>query len=90
MIEQLLDQLASMQDTAAQMRAHYDNLRRQAIPPEVQAALDEIAAEEAGATSVAQAGIEALTEQVKSLVIERGASVKGSVLHAVFSQPRVT
>lgn len=88
-----IDKLNALADAQAQrdlIAAHFDDLRRVAIPPEVQARLDEINLEAMQALTAADTGISNLTEEVKAEVIQAGASVKGAYLHAIYTAGRVT
>lgn len=83
-----LDRLAEMQAQLDSIKLHFDALRETIITPEIRAQLDEIQAEQDTAMQAAQAGISALTEEIKAEVIQAGASVKGTYLHAVYTKGR--
>jgi hypothetical protein len=89
-ISQKLNVLSELQYELDVIRAHFADLRRGIIPPEIQERLDEIAAEETTALESAQYGITALTEEIKTLVIETGATARGDHLMAVWNKGRVT
>lgn len=85
-----LNQLAEMRAKQDAIRLHYDELRAKVLTPEIQAALDDIAAEEASALEAAGNGIEQLTAKIKAAVIEDGATVKADFLQAVYMKGRVS
>lgn len=60
------------------------------LTPEIRAALDEIDAQFAGQLAACWVAVSALEGDIKYGVAALGASVKGSALHAVYSQGRVT
>lgn len=70
------------------------NLDKQAlidaiITPEIKAQVAEIEAEFAGKGEMADINIATLTAEVKEMVIQNGASVKGNALQAVYTKGRV-
>jgi phage host-nuclease inhibitor protein Gam len=89
-IKQKLDQLAefhAQRDVAAMEK---QRLIDEILTPEIKARIAEIEAEFAGKTEAVNENIAALEAEIKKDVAEYGASVKGSVLHAVFSKGRVS
>lgn len=89
------DTIVTMLDRLDDLRAQLDLLRmdmeakrRQIIPAEVQAELDALEAEYAPAIEAAQAGIARLEAEIKSAVLEHGATVKASNLQAVYVKGR--
>jgi hypothetical protein len=89
-ISQKLNVLSELQSELDVIRAHFADLRRGIIPPEIQEKLDEIVAEETTALESAQYGITALTEEIKTLVIETGTTARGDHLMAVWNKGRVS
>lgn len=89
-IKEKLNRLAELQSHADIIRMKFDELRAQAMPPEVKQALDDIAAEEKTALEALQDGIDGLTAEIKAEVIQAGETVKGDYMMAVYNKPRVT
>jgi hypothetical protein len=89
-IETQLDQLANLQAKADIIRLEFAQLRKQIIPQEIQAQLDDLDAEMETTLEPVNQAVSDLTETVKQNVIVTGASVKGTFLQAVYSKPRVS
>jgi hypothetical protein len=91
-ITQLLADLVNLEAQHDVFVARKADLRRQAIPAEVQQSLDEIKVELApqiAAIADAIAEVEAQVKaQVKAAVLEQGASAKGEHLHALYRKGR--
>lgn len=84
-------------DLIAEYQAQKDalNLQKQEIidtilTPEIKVRIAEIEAEFAGKGEVADSNIAVLTAEVKQAIVEIGASVKASFLHAVYAKGRVS
>ena len=63
----------------------YDRLRQKLIPPEVQTALDDLAAEYGPMLANAEIAIAIMEDSLKALVIQSEKSHKGKRLHFVFT-----
>ena len=90
-------EIKSKLDLISEYQAQKDllNLEKQALidtilTPEIKAKIAEIEAEFLGKGETADTNIAALTTEVKDLVIQAGASIKGNALHAVFAKGRVS
>ncbi len=84
-------------DLIAEYQSQKDllNLQKQEIidtilTPEIKAKIAEIEAEFTGKGETADTNIAALTAEVKDMVIQTGASIKGNNLHAVYAKGRVS
>ena len=84
-----LEELSEMQAAAEVTRLDLE-AKRAEILKSVQAELDALEDEYAPLLATAEARIEALKEEIKSDVLEHGASVRGGHLQAVYSRGRVT
>jgi len=84
-----LDRLGELQAAAAVLQLDYRD-RRAEIMSAVQSQLDALDQELKPRIAAAEEQAAQLEGEVKALVIERGASVKGERLHAVYSKGRVT
>ena len=89
-VVEMLDRLADMQAQMGVLQAHFDQLRDEIIPSEVQMQLIELDAERQTALESIQGGIASLESEIKSGVLETGISVKGAKLHAIWSKGRVS
>ncbi|SRR5688572_20981440 len=84
-----LDELAEVQAAAEVTRLDLE-AKRAEILKSVQAELDALEEEFAPLLAAAEARIEQLREEIKSDVLEHGASVRGGHLQAVYSRGRIT
>ena len=84
-LEELSEMQAAVEVTRLDLEA-----KRAEILKSVQAELDALEDEYAPLLATAEARIEALKEEIKSEVLEHGASVRGGHLQAVYSRGRVT
>ena len=89
-VVEMLDRLADMQAQIGVLQAHFDQLRDEIIPSEVQMQLIELDAERQTALESIQGGIASLETEIRSGVLETGISVKGAKLHAIWSKGRVS
>jgi len=89
-VVEMLDRLADMQAQMGVLQAHFDQLRDEIIPSEVQMQLIELDAERQTALESIQGGIASLETEIRSGVLETGISVKGAKLHAIWSKGRVS
>ncbi len=85
-----LNKLSELQAQADVIRMHFDDLRKSILTPEIQAQLDDIAAEEKTSLDALQGGIDELTAEVKADVLNAGATVKGDYMMAVYNKGRVS
>jgi len=85
-----LNKLSELQAQADVIRMHFDDLRKSILTPEIQAQLDDIAAEERTSLDALQGGIDELTAEVKADVLNAGATVKGDYMMAVYNKGRVS
>lgn len=85
---ELLEQLAQAESQAQLINAHFAQVRETILTPEIKAQLAAVDEEQAQATAAITAGINSLRDQVKSAVIEAGATVKGSMFQAVLVKGR--
>ena len=90
MIEKMLDELAELQAQQAAIDLDKQALIDHVITPEIKAKIDEIEAEFADKTGTVYEKITSLTANIKQAVIERGETVKGSNLMAVWSKGRTS
>ena len=90
MIEQKLDELSELYAQRDLSTMDKQRLIDEVLTAEIKAKIAEIEAEFAGKSETVIEKIEALENQVKELVKEKGASVKGQFLHAVFAKGRVS
>ena len=88
--EQLLRALTDLSDQEAVIKAAYKQRRDDAVPPEVQAALMEIDADESEELVGLRAQIVMVEMQVKQYCLSAGKSIKSEGFQAVWSKPRVT
>lgn len=89
-IKQKLDRLADHQAQRDAIALQKAELVDAVLTAEIKAQLAEIDAEFAGKTEAANANIAALEAEVKQAIIEHGASVKGTFLHAIWNKGRVS
>ena len=89
-IKQELDKLAEYQSQRDATLLEKQELIEQIYTDEIKARIAEIEAEFVSKTEAVNENISSLEEKIKKAVIENGASVKGSFLHAVFAKGRVS
>ena len=89
-IKQKLDQLAEFQSQRGVAMLEKQALLDEIYTAEIKARMAEIEAEFATKTEGVAANIAALEAEIKRAVVAHGASVKGSVFHAVFAKGRVS
>ena len=89
-IKQKLDQLAEFQSERDVAMLEKQRLLDEVYSAEIKTRMAEIEAEFAGKTEAVNENIAALEAEIKQAIITHGASVKGSVLHAVFAKGRVS
>jgi predicted transcriptional regulator len=85
-----LDQLAEFQSQRDVAMLEKQRLLDEIYTAEIKARMAEIEAEFAIKTEGITTNIAALESEIKRAVVEHGASVKGSVLHAVFAKGRIS
>jgi hypothetical protein len=85
-----LNKLSELQAQADVVKLHFEDLRKSILTPEIQAQLDDIAAEERTSLDALQGGIDELTAEVKADVLNAGATVKGDYMMAVYNKGRVS
>jgi hypothetical protein len=89
-IKQKLDQLAEFQSERDVAMLEKQRLLDEVYSAEIKSRMAEIEAEFSGKTEAANENIAALEAEIKQAIIAHGASVKGSVFHAVFAKGRVS
>ena len=89
-IKQKLDQLAEFQSERDAAMLEKQSLLDEIYTAEIKSRMAEIEAEFLGKTEAVNENIAALEAEIKQAIIVHGASVKGSVLHAVFAKGRVS
>lgn len=89
-IKQKLDQLAEFQAQRDAAMLEKQALLDEIYTAEIKVRMAEIEAEFSGKTEAVNENIAALEAEIKQAIITHGASVKGSVFHAVFSKGRVS
>lgn len=89
-VEAKLDELAELEAQQALLEAEWERLKREAIPPEVRAELDDIDSEMAPKVEFVQEQREALTKIVKEAVVALGEKVRGSRYQAIYNEGRTT
>lgn len=85
-----LDHLAELQSARDMLALEKQRLISDAIPAEVKQRLDELEAEFSGKAETVSNEISQLEAQIKQMVVEFGASVKGDFFHAVYNKGRIT
>lgn len=90
MIEQLLDQLAEIRSMLDVLRMQKQDAIDLVLTPEIRAELEAIDAEFSDKASAGELHAAQIEAQIKAAVVEHGASVKSTHLHAVYSKPRVS
>ena len=85
-----LDQLAEFQSQRDVAMLEKQRLFDEVYSAEIKQRMAEIEAEFAGKTEAVNENIAALESEIKQAIIAHGASVKGTVFHAVFAKGRVS
>ena len=85
-----LDQLAEFQSQRDVAMFEKQRLLDEVYSAEIKQRMAEIEAEFAGKTEAVNENIASLEAEIKQAIIAHGASVKGSVFHAVFTKGRVS
>lgn len=85
-----LDQLAEFQSQRDVAMLEKQRLLDEVYSDEIKQRMYEIEAEFSGKTEAVDENILALEAEIKQAIITHGASVKGSVFHAVFAKGRVS
>lgn len=88
--KELLDQLAELQASQSLLEMKYQEARDAVITPDIRSKLYEIDARLMPKIDKVTEELANLTNQVKTLVITEGATVKGQYLMAVYSRGRVS
>lgn len=86
----MLDELAALGEQQMASMRQYSAARSAAIPAEVHAALERINAEYEAHWQPLRARMDVVEANIKQAVLERGASVKGAKLHAIYVKGRVS
>ena len=89
-IKQKLDQLAEFHAQRDVAMLEKQALLDEIYTAEIKLRMAEIEAEFAGKTEAVNENIAALEAEIKQAVVAHGASVKGTVFHAVFAKGRVS
>ncbi len=89
-IKQKLDQLAEFQSELDVATLEKQRLLDYVYSAEIKSRMAEIEAEFSGKTEAVNEKIAALEAEIKQAIITHGASVKGSVFHAILSKGRVS
>lgn len=89
-IKQKLDQLAEFQSERDVAMLEKQHLLNEVYSAEIKSRIAEIEADFSGKTKAVNENIAALEAEIKQAIIAHGASVKGSVFHAVFAKGRVS
>jgi hypothetical protein len=84
-----LDELSEVMSARDVAQIDYQSARATLIPKEIQATLADLEAEFTMRDAAIALNIEELEKEIKQIVFDHGASVKGTHLHAVWSRPRV-
>ena len=87
-VAQMLDQLAELHAQREALEGEKQALVRRAIPPEIQARLDDIEAEFGEKATAVTANIEALESSIKTATLAHGESVRGAGFQAVWNKGR--
>lgn len=88
--QQIIDGLEDLYAQREYLSAEKSKLLDAAIPPEVKVIIADIEAEFEGKQSAVNSQIADVETTAKELVIQEGATVKGNLIQAVYSKPRVT
>jgi hypothetical protein len=86
----MLDDLSALQERLAMLAQAHAAARRQAITPAVRQALARVDAAYAPQIAALESTMALAEGCLKQAVLERGASVKGTALHAIYVKGRVT
>jgi hypothetical protein len=89
-ISELLDQLANFQAQRDVLNLQKRELIDQILTAETKARLEEIEAEFATRVEAVEENISLLEEEIKTEVIQHGATVKGTFLRAVWNKGRIS
>jgi hypothetical protein len=85
-----LDRLSELQATIEANREYYNGIKAELIPLEVKQALDKIDAEFNDKQMTLGKEIDELTKEIKYDVVNLGATVKGTLLMAVYNKGRIS
>lgn len=88
--QQIIDGLEDLYAQREFLSAEKSKLLDSAIPAEVKAIIADIESEFEGKQSAVNSQISEVETTAKDLVIQEGATVKGNLIQAVYSKPRVT
>jgi hypothetical protein len=86
----MLDDLSDLQERLQTVQTAYAVAREAQIPATVRTALARVDAEYAACAQALETTIAQVAACLKQAVLERGASVKGTGLHAIYVKGRVT
>lgn len=89
-IKQKLDKLTELLAARDVIMLEKQRLLDEILTPEIKARMAEIESEFAQKAEAVNANIAALEAEIRQDVLAHGASVKGAVLHAIFSKGRIT
>jgi hypothetical protein len=89
-IRKALDKLSELQAAIDAINLEKQELLETALTPEIRVKMAEIEAEFSPRIEIVRERAETLEAEIKSAVIENGATVRGDYLQAVYSKPRVT
>ena len=73
-----------------ELQSQHIELRKSAIPPEVQAELEAIDAEFTPKLKAIEEKLAVAEDKVKAMVLAQGTTIKGSVWQAVYTKPRTS
>jgi hypothetical protein len=85
----MLDDLSDLQERLQTLQTAYAAAREAQIPSKVRTALERVEAEYATRVEALETTIAQAEGCIKQAVLERGASVKGTALHAIYVKGRV-
>ena len=88
--QQIIDGLEDLYAQREYLTAQKSKLLDEAIPAEVKMIIADIEAEFEGKQSAVNSQIADVETMAKELVIQAGETVKGNLIQAVYSKPRVT
>lgn len=89
-INEKLDQLANFQAEKEVLQLQKQELIDEILTAEIKARLDDIEAEFAPRVAAVEENIAALEDEIKTAVLENGATVRGAFLRAVWYRGRVS
>ena len=87
---EMLEQLSEFYAQLDVLQLQKNELLGTVMPPEIKQAVEDVNAEFADKETAVRANMAELESQVKTAVINEGATVKGGVLQAVFNKGRVS